>query len=267
MLRPPPLVRLSEEIVVNRALARRIAPDGNVVGRRVRISGGPRSPNPPGADAESVTWSTIVGIADDVHLPGLRGGVLDYQVYTIPSPRMSPTFVVRMASVPPDVESVLRKAIKSVEPTLIVRRARIGDDYVREALAPTRFSMALLSAFAFVALVLSVVGLYGSIAYTVSQRTREIGIRVALGASPSAILGLVLGDGVRLALAGLIIGLAAAAATTRVLTSLLYSVTPGDPVTFIIIGGAVALIALLASYIPARRAARVDPVFALRVDQ
>jgi ABC-type antimicrobial peptide transport system permease subunit len=126
--------------------------------------------------------------------------------------------------------------------------------------------MALLGAFAFVALVLSVVGLYGSITYTVSQRTREIGIRVALGASPQAVMGLVLGDGVRLALAGLVIGLAAATATTRALTSLLYSVTPSDPLTFVLIGGAVAVIALLASYIPARRAVRIDPVDALRAD-
>ena len=258
----PPFRGLSEEIVINRALARRIMPDGNAVGLRIRAlaSAGFRGPR-------SDAWSTIVGIADDVHLPGARGDLQDYQVYTMPLARMpEPTYVVRMTSVPPNVESILRQAIQSVNPTLIARRARIGDDYLREALAPTRFAMALLGAFAFVALVLSVVGLYGSITYTVSQRTREIGIRVALGASPQAVMGLVLGDGVRLALAGLVIGLAAATATTRALTSLLYSVTPNDPFTFALIGGAVAVIALLASYIPARRAVRIDPVDALRAD-
>jgi hypothetical protein len=259
---------LSEEIVVNRALARRIAPDRNAIGVRVRVSGEQRPPTPPlfGA-ASSDAWSTIVGIADDVQLPGVRGDLRDYQVYTMPLARMpEPIYVVRMASVPPDVESVLRKAIQSVNPTIIARRTRIADDFVREALAPTRFAMALLGAFSFVALVLSVVGLYGAITYAVTQRTREIGIRVALGASPGAVIGLVLGDGVRLALAGLVIGLAGAAATTRALTSLLYSVTPSDPATFILIGGAVALIALFASYIPARRAVRIDPVDALRAD-
>ena len=259
----PSFGALSQEIVVNRALARRIAPDGNVVGVRMHVSMGElQLPAPAGE-----TWSTITGVAENVHLPGAHSDLQDYQVYTMPLARMpGQTFVVRMAGVPPNVESILRKAIHGVEPTLVVRRARVGDDYLREALAPTRFAMALLGAFAVVALVLSVVGLYGSIAYTVSQRTREIGIRIALGATPRAVMGLVLSDGVRLALFGVTIGLAAAGATTRALTSLLYAVTPGDPVTFVVIGGLVALIALLASYIPARRAVRIDPVEALRAD-
>ncbi|MFI5232359.1 MAG: ADOP family duplicated permease [Gemmatimonadales bacterium] len=260
----PSFNALSEEVVVNRALARRIAPDGNAIGVRIRNSSiiGPRSPVP-----AINAWSTIVGIADDVHLPGTHGDVQDYQVYTMPTARMpTQTFVVRMAGVPPNVESVLRAVIHGVEPTLVARRARVGDDYLREALAPTRFAMALLVAFAFVALVLSVVGLYGSIAYTVSQRTREIGIRIALGATPRAVMGLVLGDGVRLALTGLVIGLLAAAAATRALTSLLYSVSPGDPATFVVIGAGVAVVAIVASYIPARRAVRIDPVESLRAD-
>jgi predicted lysophospholipase L1 biosynthesis ABC-type transport system permease subunit len=207
-----------------------------------------------------------VGVSDDVHLPGARGDLQDYQVYTMWVPPIEPTFVVRMTSVPPDVESILRKAIQRVNPTIIARRARVADDYLREALAPTRFAMALLGAFAGIALILSVVGLYGAITYTVSQRTREIGIRVALGASPQAVMALVLGDGVKLALAGLVIGLTAAAATTRALTSLLYAVTPSDPVTFVLIAVGVAVIAVLSSYIPARRAVRIDPVEALRAD-
>jgi predicted permease len=263
----PPYRALSEEIVVNRALARRIAPDGNVLGKRIRtVDSGMRGP--PGSDVPNiVTWSTVVGVSDDVHLPGVRGDVQDYQVYTMPLARMpDPAYVVRMTTVPPGVESVLRKVIQRADPTLVARRARLADDYVREALAPTRFAMALLGAFAFVALVLSVVGLYGSITYSVSQRTREIGIRVALGASPKSVMGLVLGDGVKLALAGIVLGLAAAAGTTRVLASLLYSVTASDPVTFVLIGGGVAGVALLASYIPARRAVRIDPVEALRAE-
>ncbi|MEO6877571.1 MAG: ABC transporter permease [Gemmatimonadaceae bacterium] len=263
----PPFRAMSEEIVVNRALARRIAPDGGALGRRIRATdGGMRGP--PGRDTPNVvTWSTIVGVSDDVHLPGVRGDGQDYQVYTMPLARMvDPAFVVRMATVPPNVESVLRRSIQTVNATLIVRRARLADNYVREALAPTRFAMALLGAFALVAFVLSVVGLYSSVAYSVSQRTRELGIRVALGASPKAVMRLVLGDGVKLALAGIGIGLVAAAATTRVLASLLYSVTASDPATFALIAGTVAAIALLASYIPARRAVRIDPVDALRAE-
>ncbi|MEP7384684.1 MAG: ADOP family duplicated permease, partial [Gemmatimonadota bacterium] len=228
-----PLIGLSEEIVVNRALARRVALDGNVVGRRLRVA---HQELPPGAfkgPQPSDAWSTIVGVAEDVQLPGSGGSVTEYQLYSIPSPRFPPTFVVRMVGVPADLESVLRNAIQEVEPTLIARRARNADDYVREALAPTRFAMALLVAFAVVALVLSVVGLYASISYTVSQRTREIGIRVALGATPRGIVSLVLADGVRLAGLGLVIGMGASFAGTRVLAGLLYDVKPVDPVTFV----------------------------------
>ena len=131
--------------------------------------------------------------------------------------------VVRFASVPVNVESVLRKTIQQVDPTILVRRVRVADDYLREALAPTRFTLALLGAFAGVALFLAVVGLYGSIAYTVSQRTREIGIRIALGASAKTVTSLVVSDGLRLALVGLVLGVATAAAASRTLSSLLYA--------------------------------------------
>ena len=253
---------LSEEIVVNRALARRITPDGNVLSRRIRTVRGPGNRMP-----VSEAWSTIVGIVEDVHLPGSRGDLQDYQVYTLPLARMpNPTYVVRFSTVPPNVESVLRQAVHSVNATLVARRARVGDDYLREALAPTRFAFALLGAFAAVALVLAVVGLYGSIAYTVTQRTRELGIRIALGASSRAVLRLVVGDGVRLALVGLVVGIGTAVLATRTLASLLYSVSAGDPLTFAVIAALVAVVALAASYLPARRATRVDPVDALRAE-
>jgi hypothetical protein len=271
-----PFDGLSEEVVVSRDLARRITPDGNAIGMRIRRLSesvrGPRAPATPGpanapASPPKNTWSTIVGIASDVHLPGPHGDFDTYQLYTLPLRRMIvPTFVVRLAAVPPNVESLLRTTIQSVVPTLIVRRARVADDYLREALAPTRFTLALLSAFSFVALVLSVVGLYGSIAYTVSQRTRELGIRIALGASSRAVTRLVVGDGVRLVFVGLIIGVATAVASTRTLASLLYAVSSGDLATFLVIAVLVTAIALAASYVPARRAARIDPVDALRLD-
>ncbi|HEV8447825.1 MAG TPA: ABC transporter permease [Gemmatimonadaceae bacterium] len=265
---------LSEEIVVSRSLARRISHDGNVVGMRMRAINNAltRGPPPPvGGTTPSAApvdaWSTIVGVAEDVHLPGPRGDLETYQVYQMPVRRMpEPIYVLRFASVPPNVESFLRKTIQTVNPTIVTRRARLADDYLREALAPTRFSLALLGAFAFVALVLSVVGLYGSIAYGVTQRTREIGIRIALGATPRVVTASVVGEGVRLVVIGLAAGVALAFAVTRTLTSLLYSVTSSDPATYVVIARAVGVIALVASYVPARRAARIDPVDALRAD-
>jgi putative ABC transport system permease protein len=257
-----PYRTLSEEVVVSRSLATRITPDGRAVGLGIRLLQDPRRPAQ-GTD----DWSTIVGVSDDVHLPGSHGDLWDFQLYTLPVMRMpEPTFVVRFGTVPPNVESALRDAMHEVDPRLIARRARVADDYVREALAPTRFTLALLGAFAGVALVIAIVGLYGSIAYTVSQRTREIGIRIALGATPSNVNGLVLGDGVRLAALGLIIGLGVAVLSTRALSSLLYSVQAGDPLTFAAIALLVAGVAVAASYVPAARAARVDPVDALRAE-
>jgi hypothetical protein len=253
---------LSEEVVVSRSLARRIAADGNVLGRRIRLVQDSHSRAPASDD-----WSTIVGVSDDVHLPGFQGDLWDYQLYTLPVMRLpEPTFVVRFASVPPNVESVLRDAVHRVNPLLIARRARVADDYLREALAPTKFTLALLGTFAGVALLLAIIGLYGSIAYTVSQRTREIGIRIALGASSVNVSRLVLGDGVRVATLGLAIGMVVAMGSTRALSSLLYDVRPADPPTFAAIAVLVAGVALAASYLPARRAARVDPVDALRAD-
>jgi len=265
----------SEEVVVSRSLARRIAPDGSAVGARVRAKGvvvrspppgvatstSPGAPPPRAADA----WSTVVGVADDARLPGPRGDLETFQVYQMPvTPLGGTTYVARFASVPAHLESVLRTTIQQVDPTIIVRRSRLADDYLREALAPTRFTLALLGAFAGVALFLAVVGLYGSIAYAVSQRTREIGIRIALGASATTVTRLVIGDGLRLALAGLVVGAGIAAAASRTLSSLLYAVTASDPATFVAIATLIAVVALAASYFPARRAVRVDPIDALR---
>jgi len=254
----PPARTMSEEVAVSRSLARRIAGGGNAIGRRIRFA--PRQDMPSNEE-----WSTIVGISEDVRVPGVRTDLQDYQIYMLPD-RFPPVYVVRFASMPPSAESVLRDAIHSVDPTLIARRARVGDDYVADALAPTRFTLALLGTFAAVALVLAVVGLYGSIAYSVTQRTREIGIRVALGASSKAVTGLVVSDGVRLATIGLLVGLFTAMVATRALSSLLYSVRSSDPATFIVTGVVVAIIALAASYLPARRAIRIDPIDALRAD-
>jgi putative ABC transport system permease protein len=210
---------------------------------------------------------TIVGVVDDTRMPEVRGDVAALQVYSLVPPQLGDVpFVVRTAMSGDDAAPMVKHAIASVNPTNYVRPVLSGDTYLRDGLAPTRFAMALLTAFAVVAVVLAAVGLYGVIAYGVSQRTREIGVRVALGAEPRAVAGLVVGGGLRLVAGGVLLGAVAAAASTRVLGSMLYAVSPSDPLTFAVIALVVAAIALLASYVPARRASRIDPTEALRAD-
>ena len=165
-----------------------------------------------------------------------------------------------------DAAPIVKHAIASANPALFVRPVLSGDNYLRNGLAPTRFAMALITAFALLALALAAVGLYGVISYAVSQRTREIGVRVALGAEPKAVVRLVVGVGVRLVSTGVAIGAVVALAVTRVIVNMLYGVGPADPLTFGAVALVVAAIAILASYVPVRRALRVDPSEALRVD-
>ncbi len=252
---------MSKEIVVNRELARRLWPGGNAIGSRIRSAPDPHR------DGRVEPWSTVVGIVDDTRMPQLRGDWAANQLYSLTPPRLeSITFVVRSAMSGDVAAPAIKHAIDSVDPRIYVPFVLSGDTYLRDGLAPTRFAMALLTAFAVVAVVLAAVGLYGVVAYGVSQRTREIGVRVALGAAPGAVAALVVRGGLRLASVGVVGGAAAAAASTQVLRSMLYGVSPGDPATFAVILLLVAGIALVATYVPARRASRIDPTEALRAD-
>ena len=252
----------STEVLVNRTVARRLWPNGNAVGSRLRADDGPM---PPGVNRDR-PWSTVVGVVDDTRVPGARGDFRTLNVYTLMPPNMSNIpYLVRTAGAAEDAMLALEKAVKA-DPTILFYGSKAGEAYLRESLAPTRFAMALLVAFAVLALVLAAVGLYGVIAYGVAQRTREIGVRVALGADARAVTNLVVGAGLRLAIVGVAIGTVGAVAGTRVLESMLYGVSPADPPTFIAITALVAVIALAASYIPARRAVRIDPTEALRAD-
>ncbi|HEX6535873.1 MAG TPA: FtsX-like permease family protein, partial [Gemmatimonadaceae bacterium] len=251
---------LSPEILVNREFARQVWPGGNAIGARVRPAW-----HPPGRPPEP--WSTVVGIVDDTRMPEVRGNVAAMQVYSLVPPVLGDVpFVVRTAMSGDVTAPMIKHAIASVDPGIFVRPMLSGDTYLRNGLAPTRFAMALLTAFAVVALVLAAVGLYGVIAYGVSQRTREIGIRLALGAEPRTVVARVVGGGLRLTAVGVAVGGAAAIATTRVLASLLYEVRPADPLTFGAIALLIVVISLGASYIPARRALRIDPAETLRAD-
>jgi len=209
----------------------------------------------------------VVGVVDDVRMPGRQFLSRGYQVYQPPRPGGGLLSVVARTPLPSnELLGAVKRAITSVQPTPFIQTWTVGDVFLRNAFAPTRFAMALLGAFAVVALTLAAVGLYGVIAYSVTQRTREIGVRVALGARPREVTRLVVGGGLRLALGGALLGIAGAALSTRLLGAMLFGVDPMDPATFAAIATLVVAIAVLASYVPARRALRIDPIEALRTD-
>ncbi|MDB4915958.1 MAG: permease [Gemmatimonadetes bacterium] len=242
------------EIVVNRTLAEHLWPHESALGKRIR-SADPR---------EGGVSSTVVGVVDDTRMPGPRPA-LDAEIYRPPVPIQTP-FVVRSAIAPASLKAALSRAVLEANPGNIVYRITIGETYMRDAMAPTRFAMALLAAFAGVALLLSAVGLYGVIAYAVTQRTREIGIRLALGAAPGSVTALVVRSGMTLTVVGMVVGAAAAVGSTRVLGGMLYGVRPGDPATLAAIVALVGVVALAACYLPARQAASIDPTEALRAE-
>jgi putative ABC transport system permease protein len=242
------------EVVVNRGLATRLWPNGGAIGARVHDDYG----------RGLRQYFVVVGIAEDVLVPGQHGPARSAMLYQ--PPRIGASVIVRTALPAADLVPALRKAVTAMQPTPFVQTTTIGEVFLRDALAPTRFAMALLVAFAAVALILAVIGLYGVISYGVTQRTREIGVRVALGADSAAVARLVVGNGLRLAVAGVALGTAGAFIATRALTGMLFGVSAGDPTTFAALTLVVATVALLASYVPARRALRIDPVEALRAD-
>jgi putative ABC transport system permease protein len=176
------------------------------------------------------------------------------------------TLIVRTQRHPSDMTRAIRAQLDLLDKDLPLENVRTMTQLVSANVAQRRLSVQLLAGFAGGALLLSALGLYGVLAYIVSQRTREIGIRMALGAQPRAVLGLVIGQGMRLALLGIALGLAGAFALTRVLQRLLYEIKPTDPLTFAAVTALLAFVAFLACWLPARRAARVHPMEALRYE-
>ena len=192
---------------------------------------------------------------------------MDYQMYfPFAEDFQSATLIIRPTSAVPDLARRLSREAAAVDAGIRVRDVSSVASQLANELAGPRFNMSLLIVFAGLALVLATVGLYGVIAYSVTQRTREMGIRLALGADRPAVLRLVISQGARLTAIGVVTGLLAAAALTRVMVSMLYGVSALDPMTFALVGVVLGLVAVLASYFPARRATRVDPVVALRAD-
>jgi putative ABC transport system permease protein len=257
------------EVLLNRSLADRLWGPGNAIGKYVHQRDGPFG---------VTDRSRVVGIVEDVQLPNRRSAADRANIYR-PFPRRlgEVPVLLRTTLSEADVTTAIRRAVAEFDETLraasgdypsaaILRSVTVGEAFIREQFAPARFAMALLLAFAVIALVLSAVGLYGVIAYSVAQRTREIGVRVALGADHRSVQRLVVGAGVKLTTIGLAVGLLGAFASTRLLTGLLYGVSPVDPVSFVAIALLVVTIALVASWLPARRAVRIDPITALRAE-
>jgi putative ABC transport system permease protein len=237
--------------VVNQSVARRYWGDEDPIG--TRVSG----------DGEN--WVTVVGVVGDVKQEGLREEFPD-QVY-VPLAQNNPmgvNFLIRTASNPMSVASDARAVVRAIDARQPVAFVRTMEDVRTENIAAPRLVTFLLSLFAALALAISVAGIAGLIAFTVSQRTRELGIRMALGAANGTVLWMVVRHGVGLVLIGLAAGAAGALVLTRFIASWLYDVTPTDPMTFIAIAAVFVSTAALAAYVPARRAARVDPLIALR---
>jgi predicted permease len=240
-------------IVVNRAFARRHFPEGRPIGRRVVVAG------------PDQTWAEIVGVAADIHHEGLTSAPAP-TVFLLhaQAPGYITSLVVRTAGAPGIDASAIRRAIQEVDPTQAVSGVKSMQRYLEDSLARPRLYAALVTSFAVLAVTLAVIGVYGLLAYVVRQRTHEIGIRMALGAAREHIFRVVLRQGVILVLSGLAIGLVAAVGLRGLVSALLFGVTAGDPAAY---GGAAVLLlaaACTAAALPARRAARVDPVVALR---
>jgi len=243
--------------LINQALADQYFPNQNALGQKVK-RGGRNSQAP---------WLTIVGVIGNIknigfdrpNLPHLYSPILQ-------NPNYSMAVFLKSDSDPKSLIGAVRQQVQAVDPNLPLFGERLMDEVVADSLGQRRFAMQVVALFGVLALLLASIGIYGVMAYSVSQRTREIGIRVALGASKGTILGWVLRQGLTLIVIGVGTGLLAAIALMRLLRSLLFGVTTTDVVTYVALAGVLAVVALLACYIPARRATKIDPLVALRYE-
>ncbi len=247
-------------VVINETAARRLWPDADPIGHEFTL--GTRM-GQGGANA----GGTIVGVARDVHDFGPAAPVRP-TVYLSHAqfPMGFATVTVRVTGEPSSVIEPVRATLAALDPNLPMFRVRSMDQLAADAVAQPRVYVLLLGLFALVAVLLAAIGIYGVLMHAVAQRTREIGIRLALGAARREVVVMVVRQAAGLALAGLVLGLALAAGATRLIRQLLFGVEPTDVTTFALVAAGLFVVALVASYVPARRAARVNPVTALRYE-
>ncbi len=248
-------------MIITDAFAKKYFPREDPIGRRVKIGAGE------GPARASYKTREIVGVVGDIRTGKLAE--TPAPAYYIPLPQLmwgAPVLTVRTAGDPKTVAPALRKVLASMDAEAPLYSVRPMEDYLALDLGRARFQTVLLGFFAGIALLLTAIGVYGVIAYTVTLRTREIGVRVALGASRSQVLQLVLRRGLVLTVAGIGAGVAGAAALGHLIESLLYQTPPRDPLTYVVVCVVLSAVALLASYLPALRAARVNPTVALRYE-
>jgi putative ABC transport system permease protein len=241
--------------IVSRAFAREMFPGQDPIGKRVR------------SWRDENVYREVVGVVDDVRMYG-AGDEIRPTVY-VPhrqSQWWSMAVVVRGVSDPHALVRPIRGVLRGIDPSLAMGNVQTMDEVLAQSVAPWRFGFALIGVFAALALVLAAIGLYGVLAYAIARRTREIGIRMALGAERRDIRRMVLQDAAKVIVAGLAVGGVAAFLATRAMTSLLYDTSPADPLTFAVVGLVLSGVALLASWIPARRAMAVEPVEAIRYE-
>jgi predicted permease len=251
-------VNEARAVVISETLARAFWPNENPVGRQIRSQG------------SDVPWE-VVGVAGDVRFDAVEDEPLPLIYFPIlsgdpanPDRSLSMDVVVRTAGDPMGAVATAREALRATDPRLPMINPRTVESVVEESLAAISFTVLLLGIAAGIALLLGTVGIYGVLSYIVSRRTQEIGVRMAMGAPAEVVLRSVVGQGMGLAGIGLLVGLFGAWGLSRVLASLLYGVSATDPVTFLGTAFLLGLVALVATYFPARRAARVDPVEALK---
>ena len=244
-------------IVINEAMAHAFWPNEDPVGKRMAI----------GESSKDTSWRTIVGVVGSVRHAGLTEepvpcAFIDYRQDLESWSRMA--FVMKTSTEPSSLTSTVRSSLVAIDPQQPVYAIEPLEKLIEGSVAPRKFVMSLIGSLAFVALALALVGIYSVISFSVSERTREIGIRMALGAKRGDVLRMILGQGMRVSAVGIAIGLAIALGLTRLLRTLLFEVSATDPVTFVLVAMMMSLIALMACYLPARRATRVDPLVALR---
>ncbi len=241
--------------IVDEALARHAWPDEDPIGKRLRLSKG--------------EWTQVVGVVRHVKQSGLEREAREQVYFPVPQVPSRSMFVTLRSSpaVQPDsLIQAVRSKIRGIDPDQPISDLKTMQEWVNQAFGQPQFSAMLIGFLSLIALVLAAAGIYGVISYGVSQRQREMGIRIALGATADSVIGLVIGRGIKLALIGVGIGIVAALLLTRFLGGLLFEVKAADPLTFVVISLFLTAIALAASYFPARRATRIDPMIAFRYD-